>query len=66
MKNNRRKEKRLAANLIMYWISEAWNDLNNDYYKKRLDYKSRKLTQEYIHRYGRIIGFWLRCKYRPH
>lgn len=32
----RNKNKRIAREIIMYWVCEAWHDLDNDYYKERL------------------------------
>ena len=66
MEKDKKKAKRLAAGLVTYWIAEAWHELDNDYYKKRLSPSNRKLVQQYIHRYGYVIGLLLRCRYRPH
>ena len=66
MKKRNKKAKRMAAELLNYWLSEAWHDMDNDYYCKMLTQADRELVKFYIHLYGRSIGLFLRCRYRPH
>ena len=60
------KNKKIARQIIMYWVGEAWRDLENYYYKKNMRSSDRKAVVRYIHRYGTIIGRILRVRYEPH
>lgn len=62
MKN--KEAKKIARNILGYCVTQAWNDLDNCYYK-RLIPADRELIKLYIHRYGCIIGLLLRRRYRP-
>lgn len=59
------KNKRVAREIIMYWVCEAWHDLDNDHYKESLRPSERKAILRYIHKYGMVIGCLLRVRYKP-
>lgn len=59
------KRKKLAVELIMHWVGEAYHDLDSPYYKKLLP-GEKEMVKFYIHLYGTVIGILLRCRYEPH
>lgn len=60
----KRKHRKIAGKIIMYWVGEAWHELDNDYYKN-LAPGERKAIICYIHRYGVAIGHLLGIRYKP-
>lgn len=60
-----RKAKKKARKILMYWIEEAWRELEQDHYKK-MSPLMKEFIRSYIHYYGHKIGRKFGIKYIPH
>lgn len=61
----KQKARKIAKKIIAFYLEEAWNDLDSQYYKK-YNSAEKELIKFYIHLYGRHISKILKIPYKPH
>lgn len=57
--------KRLAIEIIMYQLGEAWHGIESPYYDN-IEPLKKEMIKSYIHYYGHLLGRILGKNYVPH
>lgn len=60
-----RKARRKAQKILMYWIEEAWRDVEHER-NKDMSPLMKEFIKSYIHFYGHLIGRKFGIRYIPH
>ena len=58
--------KKIAKDILSYYLGEAWHDLDNPYYSERLEPYEKEMVKFYIHLYGQRASRMMKIPYEPH